>query len=81
MRALILIAVASIALSACDSAPSEESPVAPAVVCEEAAENSACTEFDEVVTNEDLADGNVLTENEAKPVLESETLVVQSNAS
>jgi outer membrane protein assembly factor BamE (lipoprotein component of BamABCDE complex) len=69
MRALILVATAALALSACDStsgdsAPSEESPVAPAVVCEEAADNSACVDYDTVITNEDIADGNVVTEGE-----------------
>ena len=74
MRALVLVALTALALSACgESAPSEESPVAPATVCEDAAENSACVVFDDVITNEDLADGNVLTENEATPVLDSDT--------
>lgn len=64
MRSLILVAASSLALAACDSAPSEESPVAPTVVCEQAAENGACPEYDAVVTNEMLMDGNVITDGE-----------------
>lgn len=66
MRSMSLAAAfaAAVTLAACDSAPSEESPVAPSVVCEAPAEDGTCPDYDAVVTQEDLRDGQVITDAE-----------------
>ncbi len=64
MKTLALVTVAALVLSACDSAPSEESPVNPAVVCDEVNGTTSCQKYDDVVDDEALADGNVLTDVE-----------------
>ena len=55
----LLVAVSALAVWACDSAPSEESPVAPPVVCESPAVDGTCPDYDPVVSPEDLRDGQV----------------------
>jgi len=64
MRALILVSGIALTLSACGSAPSEEAPTAPVVVCEEEALNESCPTYDNVVTSDDIKDGNVVTPGE-----------------
>ena len=72
MKKLILIAACSLALAACDSAPSEESPVQPAIVCDDTGPAGTCAEYEEVITEEDLVDGDVPTnEEQINPVLNS----------
>lgn len=67
MSKILIIASAaifSLTLAACDSAPSEESPVAPSVVCEQGAQDEACPQYDKVVTDEAIKDGEVVTEGD-----------------
>lgn len=52
MRKLIVPALLGVtfALAACNAeAPSEESPVAPATICEDPAEDGSCPDFEEEV--------------------------------
>ena len=70
----IAILSALVVLAACDSAPSEESPVAPKVVCVEpdltngedqgTAPAMKCEQYEEAVDNEAAADGNVVIDAE-----------------
>lgn len=68
---VLALAVATLGLAACDaSAPAEESPVAPSVVCDQPTAtvlesgvdlpaNDTCAVYSPVITNEAVADGNV----------------------
>lgn len=60
----LVLTVAAIGISACDSAPSEESPVTPPVVCESPSEDGTCAEYDPVIDEEAIEDGNVNAEVE-----------------
>lgn len=51
MRALILVAAASLALSACGSAPSENSSVDPAVVCTDTTSDGNCAVVENFVAD------------------------------
>ena len=64
MRNLVVLGLAALGLSACGSAPSEESPVAPDVVCETPVNSDGdtaeeCRQFEEEIAGdaEHTADG------------------------
>lgn len=69
MRALILVAGASLALSACGSAPSENSTVDPAVVCTD-------TDSGNCVATENFVADNAVVADEVKAETNTTDVVV-----
>lgn len=76
---IFALAVAAILATSC-SAPSEESPVSPATVCDDPNYNdSTCNVFEEEISNAAVVEGNVVSSApEAAAVDQAEAAIAQA---